>query len=381
MVWMVHCIAHVLQLGLREGLKCTPIIDAAIGRFRDLAKKIVDSPKLQESMALVATNLKKPVRKMELDCETRWNSTLEMMTSIIDNRKVLEELLRRIRDKHEGYTDFTITWAHELAKEISPSSWAACSDFCLLLQPFKDATVLMSASSYPTLGMTLPVMHIITAKTRQAVSEPEAFGSEHTKQFALAVLRKLEDYRGITSHLNLQIAAALDPRVKPLMRDMSIEIDELKQCLIKDWEDEYETQYEQQRYSDDTSARDQSRTRNTFLQFFHSDNSSLREREPFSSEIDRYFAHAPMDITQSSREVADWFKVNKVLYPRIQRMARDYLGVTATSVPSECAFSRAGATVSHRRARMGDDAVQAICELQSMVKFNEIMSRKALIHQ
>jgi hAT family C-terminal dimerisation region len=104
--------------------------------------------------------------------------------------------------------------------------------------------------------------------------------------------------------------------------------------------------------------------------FFHSDNSSLREREPFSSDIDRYFAHAPMDITQSSREVSDWFKVKKVLYPRIQRMARDYLGVTATSVPSECAFSRDGATVSHRPARMGDDAVQAICDLQSMVKFN-----------
>jgi hypothetical protein len=126
----------------------------------------------------------------------------------------------------------------------------------------------MSASSYPTLGMTFPVMHIITAKTRQAVSEPEAFGSEYTKQFALAVLIKLEDYRGIASHLNLQIAAALDPKVKTLMRDMSIEIDELKQCLIKDWEDEYETQYEQQGYSDDTSARDQSRTSNTFLQFF-----------------------------------------------------------------------------------------------------------------
>jgi hypothetical protein len=100
--------------------------------------------------------------------------------------------------------------------------------FCLLLKPFKDATVLMSASSYPTLGMTLPVMHIITVKTRQSVLEPQAFGSKHTKQFALGVLRKLEDDCGITSHVSLQIAAALEPRVKPLMRDMGIEFDELK---------------------------------------------------------------------------------------------------------------------------------------------------------
>jgi Domain of unknown function (DUF4413) len=223
-----------LQLGVKEGLKYTPLIDAAIGRFRDLAKKIVDSPKFQEAMALVAAILKKPVRKMELDCETRWNSTWEMMTTIINNRKVLEELLRRIRDKHEGYTDFTITWKHELAKEISPSTWSACSDFCLFLKPFKDATVLMSGSSYPTLGMTLPVMHIITAKAPHAVSSPDGFGSEHTKQFAGAVLRKLEEYRNNTSHMYLQIAAALDPRVKLLLRDMSVEIVELRKHLT--WE-------------------------------------------------------------------------------------------------------------------------------------------------
>ncbi|MEN9638886.1 MAG: hypothetical protein RLZZ262_754 [Bacteroidota bacterium] len=85
----------------------------------------------------------------------------------------------------------------------------------------------------------------------------------------------------------------------------------------------------------------------------------------------RWLAHAAMKLTQPSREVCTWSKVNMSIYPRIQMMARDYMGITATSVPSECAFSQAGAIVSARRAWHGDDAVQAVAELQSFLSFNK----------
>ena len=52
------------------------------------------------------------------------------------------------------------------------------------------------------------------------------------------------------------------------------------------------------------------------------------------------------------------------MFPRISMIARDYLAVTATSVPSESAFSKAGATIQKRRAKLGDDAIQAVMELQ-----------------
>ena len=91
--------------------------------------------------------------------------------------------------------------------------------------------------------------------------------------------------------------------------------------------------------------------------------------EPFESEVQRWFKHHSMDIQQSSLDGCLWFKVNRTLYPRIELMACDYMGVAATSVPSECAFSQAGTVVSKRRALLGDDAVQAICELQSFLKY------------
>lgn len=95
-----------------------------------------------------------------------------------------------------------------------------------------------------------------------------------------------------------------------------------------------------------------------------SDNSS----ESFARELERWIAHTNMSIEQSSRDVLLWFKLNGFMYPRVSLMAKDYLAIMSTSVPSEQAFSRAGTTVSKRRARLGDDCVSAVCELQSWLK-------------
>ena len=94
-------------------------------------------------------------------------------------------------------------------------------------------------------------------------------------------------------------------------------------------------------------------------------------RNPSKVKPSDGFKHQSMDIQQSSLDGCLWFKVNRTLYPRIELMACDYMGVAATSVPSECAFSQAGTVVSKRRARLGDDAVQAICELQSFLKYSK----------
>ena len=96
-----------------------------------------------------------------------------------------------------------------------------------------------------------------------------------------------------------------------------------------------------------------------------------QDEEPFANELERWFSHAGMKLDQSSRDVGMWFKINLPLFPRIGFMARDFLGITSTSVPSECAFSKSGTTISKRRACLGDDAVQAICELQAFLNFNK----------
>ena len=55
-----------------------------------------------------------------------------------------------------------------------------------------------------------------------------------------------------------------------------------------------------------------------------------------------------------------WWALHETTYPHVARLARKYLCVSATSVPSERVFSKAGDIVSNERARMSPSLVEAL---------------------
>ncbi|KAH9152744.1 hypothetical protein AeRB84_004890 [Aphanomyces euteiches] len=169
-VVLLRCFAHTLQLAVKDGLSKCPAIDAAIGHFRDIAKKIIDSPKLLEALHAVSATVKIKPRVLELDVPTRWNSTCSMVSTILALKPAIIELLRRIRNGHDGFVNFVIRPKDHLAQDIGESMWSALEDFCAFLKTFKDATVVMSASKYPTLGLIVPLMVVIKQRLSDAVN-------------------------------------------------------------------------------------------------------------------------------------------------------------------------------------------------------------------
>ena len=169
-MYLVACFAHTIQLGIKEGLKKSKNLDVAIGQFRDLVKKITDSPKLLEAFQAVCSYMKVNFRVPDLDVETRWNSTWTMISAVISLQKPLVELLRRIRDRHDGYCTLSIEPRSLLAGAIPDESWSTIRDFCTFLAPFKQATDLMSGSTYPTLGLAVPVLYMLQKQVNKSMS-------------------------------------------------------------------------------------------------------------------------------------------------------------------------------------------------------------------
>lgn len=126
-----------------------------------------------------------------LDCETRWNSTFDMLKSAIRLRRPIEELLKRIRESRNGYTKFTINPRDTLAKAVGDITWNPIRDLCDFLEPFKDATELMSGSSYPTLGLIVPVFSTLMEHVHVTIDAQTGFRSQHPKKFATVVKDKL----------------------------------------------------------------------------------------------------------------------------------------------------------------------------------------------
>ena len=388
-VYLVACFAHTIQLGIKEGLKQSKKLHDTIGRCRDLVKKITDSPKLLEAFQAVCSYLKVNFKVPDLDVETRWNSTWTMVDSVLSLRKPLMELLRRIRDRHDGYCTFSIEPRSPLACAIPEESWLAMTDFCKFLAPFKDATDLMSGSTYPTLGLAVPVFYVIQQHVTKSIQEAEsAFNSpHHTTIFARAVQSKLNDYEVKIRRKEALMAAALDPRIKMCMQKVGVSKNELRTMVNHEFTVYYFLKYKKfEQRSTSIANKDNSHASNSYnsnkrgklldslMGLLDSadgedENNGHGDEEPFANELERWLSHAGMKIDQSSRDVCMWFKVNSHLFPRIGFMARDFLGITSTSVPSECAFSKSGTTISKRRARLGDDAVTAIQELQAFLNF------------
>jgi hypothetical protein len=73
------------------------------------------------------------------------------------------------------------------------------------------------------------------------------------------------------------------------------------------------------------------------------------------SEVERYLADPPADPDE---DVLEWWKHHAKDYPRLARIARDYLAIPATSVPVERVFSGGADLVTNKRGSLSEDTIQ-----------------------
>lgn len=69
-----------------------------------------------------------------------------------------------------------------------------------------------------------------------------------------------------------------------------------------------------------------------------------------SREACSRYIHAPIETENS---VLEWWKLNEKHFPTLAKLARRFLAIPATSVPSERMFSAAGRLITKLRNRLG----------------------------
>ena len=84
--------------------------------------------------------------------------------------------------------------------------------------------------------------------------------------------------------------------------------------------------------------------------------------EQLELELINYKSEA--SITMSSDPLA-WWNSKKSVYPKLSKMAKYYLSIPATSVPSERVFSTAGDIVTAQRAALSPEHVDLLIFLKS----------------
>lgn len=85
------------------------------------------------------------------------------------------------------------------------------------------------------------------------------------------------------------------------------------------------------------------------------------QTNPEDSEVACYTRLEPIGIKNDPLE---WWSKNKVIFPVLSQLARKYLSIPSTSVPSERLFSDAGNHISARRTRLSPDLVDKMLFLK-----------------
>ncbi len=81
--------------------------------------------------------------------------------------------------------------------------------------------------------------------------------------------------------------------------------------------------------------------------------------------INEFMSYANLPAYSGDLNPLEWWKINETQYPNLAKMARDYLAIPATSVPSEQSFSISKNLITDNRNRLVGKTIRASMCLKS----------------
>ncbi len=222
-----------------------------------------------------------------------------------------------------------------------------------MLEPLEKATVLLLASSYPTISDIRFSFIGIQQHLDDYIRKSEFSQNE----LASSIYQKIDQYWEIVDSSTI-VATVLDPRTKLTLFTAGEEATNAINTVRSHFT-EYHSPLPQPAITN---------FNNGGREYFHNlkkrrlegNNNMLRTTRTTSPEIygelDRYLALPCNDnITPLL-----WWNAHFQEFPTLERMARDYFSIQATSVACEQAFSVASNTITRTRNRLHSETSRAL---------------------
>ncbi|MBW0572569.1 hypothetical protein O181_112284 [Austropuccinia psidii MF-1] len=346
MVNAIGCMAHVLHLVSRDGLKAlgnrSPVesspannprgpmdlkslidppevlnlnYDSIISRVEHLASYLHQSPQWRERF-ITTVKLVYNVTTLLSHVSTRWNSTYDMLERALS-----------LKDAYNQYC----TLENMQAYRLSPLEWEKMKFMVQFLQPLYQATTIICGSKYPTINQTLPLYILLMKRINQACLQ---YNVAPIEPAASAPTNKLTKYLILLlKKIPLIWASILDPRLK--MKFFITHNSKLEDfgTLAKELESifEREARYHLSSSNEPSPLPQPSHEQGSVLideiyPMAHPEANTVK------NEIQQYFAEPPEVKTT---DVLLFWKSWATMFPTLKKMACKYLAIPETSAPSE----------------------------------------------
>jgi hypothetical protein len=295
------------------------------------------------------------------DNDTRWNSTLRMISSINKWHTEINQVLYEYNDENDCFHDDELNVLRELE---------------ILLKPIERVSRILEAGTTPTLSLCYSSIYWLKGIYDGTIVEPKHNLNQITSNEFTAVRNEIRTQiqnRFTSIHSETEsnariyaMATMLDPRTKSCHNLP----EEIKNKFEKIFADNYKLFHDSINASTAHESPDEfSKDSNDDL--FGASVSSVTT-EPLENELQTY-----MNVkTISAKDCPlSWWKEHESHYPIMSQLARRYLCIPASSASSERLWSISGHLVTKYRNRLNGDT---ICGLMFLKRNSFVMKQLGL---
>jgi len=345
----VSCFAHVLNIGIQNGLLQLQTVMKKI-------KDIVEYFKRSSSALLKLESVQKQTGvehlKLIQECKTRWNSAYHMMSRIL---KIKESVLS------------TLAIMNNDLNCINNQEWELIDSACNLLGIFNNVTEEMSADQNVTISKQNLYYRFLTDHLNTFIYNNNS--NEIIINMATEIKKTLFNYfKNLEDYEIQEQSIILDPRFKKFGFASETKFQILKTSLQQklqalNVENELLVPNES---NEQTAIEIQSTSTSDIWKSFDERVSSLvgQNNSTVASivEMDKYLNEC---LLSRHMDPLKWWSERKHIYPRLYEIMKRRLCVPATSVPSERVFSKAGQVLTQRRSRLTTSKVEKLIFVQA----------------
>lgn len=388
----IGCLAHTLNLACGKALKITSV-SHLLARMRRVVSYFHRSATATAILKEKQKLLKLPEHKLVIDVATRWNSAVDMISRFLEQQPAIYAALtsRELRQRDKDICTLTerdLTSAEELVA---------------VLTPLKIATTALCEESVPTLSMILPLQHQLLNYIMKAKDDDSALIRQVKKEVVNDFSKRYQD---ACTRQDLTVATLLDPRFKstPFLSDkdrldayheltvqavsslssvksraaVKVDTSEVPQSeappelpslptLPDESHDDLHTVPSPAKKSKESEPVVNKPSRPTAMSSLFGDvyitsvQEQKSEQDICEAEVSQYKKEPSINATENP---LTWWRQNNERYPSLAFLAKKYLCIPATSVPSERVFSTAGDIVTAQRSQLKSEHVDRLIFLK-----------------
>ncbi|XP_068464362.1 zinc finger BED domain-containing protein DAYSLEEPER-like isoform X2 [Phaseolus vulgaris] len=368
-----NCISRTFSNVANELLSSVHLV---VKKIRDSVKYVKTSDSHEEKFLELKQHLQVPSeRNLFIDDQTQWNTTYQMLVAASE----LKEVFSCLDTSDPDYKGAP-----------SMQDWKLIETLCTYLKPLFDAANILTTATHPTIVTFFHEVWKLQLDLSRAVVNEDPFISNLTKPMQ----QKIDKYWKDCS-LVLAIAVVMDPRFKMKLVEFSFTkiYGEDAHVYVKIVDDGIHELFHEYvtlplpltpAYAEDAGShvKTEGSPGGTLL----SDN-GLTDFDVYimetsshqtKSELDQYLEESLLPRVPDF-DVLGWWKLNKIKYPTLSKMARDILSVPVSSVPPESVFDTKVKEMDQYRSSLRPETVEAIVCAKDWMQYGAAEASHALV--